>query len=277
MNEIEVKKYELPKLEIKNYDEILEEAKKDTEKYKNYIVTKATLEDDTKKRAELNKTAKAINDRRLAIEKEISQPIKEFKSKCDEIKKLYEESSELLDKQIKVFEEQEKQERKDKIEIIFNNNVKELVNVLSLDSIFNEKWLNKGSWKDDKFVLENELIEKIEVIRKDLITIESLNSEYEIELKNDYLTHFELGEVIRKNNKLQEQKELLKKQKEETKIIVEEQRQEEIKEMINNPVKTEEIDPIKTYTLKITGTLSQQKALREFLETNKMKFEKVVE
>lgn len=33
MNEIEVKKYELPKLEIKNYDEILEQAKKDTEKY----------------------------------------------------------------------------------------------------------------------------------------------------------------------------------------------------------------------------------------------------
>ena len=49
MNEIEVKKYELPKLEIKNYDEILEQAKKDTEKYQKYIVTKATLDEDTKK------------------------------------------------------------------------------------------------------------------------------------------------------------------------------------------------------------------------------------
>lgn len=275
MNEIEVKKYELPKLEIKNYEEILEQAKKDTEKYKKYVVTKATLEDDTKKRAELNKTAKAINDRRLAIEKEISQPITEFKEKCNEIKKLYEESSSLLDKQIKVFEEQEKQSRKDKIEVIFNENVKELADVLSLDSIFNEKWLNKGSWKDGKFALENELLEKIDIIRKDLITIEGLNSEYEIELKNDYLTHFELGEVIIKNNKLQEQKELLNKQKEETKNVVEEQRKEEIKEMINRPVKIEEIDPMKTYTLRITGTLSQQKALRKFLETNKMKFERV--
>ena len=93
MNEIEVKKYELPKLEIKNYDEILEQAKKDTEKYQKYVVTKATLDEDTKKRAELNKTAKAINDRRLAREKEISQPIKELKSKCDAIKNLDEESS----------------------------------------------------------------------------------------------------------------------------------------------------------------------------------------
>lgn len=275
MNEIEVKKYELPKLEIKNYDEILEQAKKDTEKYQKYIVTKATLDEDTKKRAELNKTAKAINDRRLAIEKEISQPIKEFKSKCDAIKNLYEESSSLLDKQIKVFEEQEKQSRKEKIEVIFNENVKELANVLSFDSVFNEKWLNKGSWKDGKFALEKELLEKIDVIRKDLITIEGLNSEYEIELKNDYLTHFELGEVIRKNNKLQEQKQLLNKQKEETKVIIEEQKQEKIEEMIDNPVEVEEIDPIKTYTLKITGTLSQQKALKKFLETNKMKFERV--
>lgn len=275
MNEIEVKKYELPKLEIKNYDEILEQAKKDTEKYQKYIVTKVTLDEDTKKRAELNKTAKAINDRRLAIEKEISQPIKEFKSKCDAIKNLYEESSSLLDKQIKVFEEQEKQSRKEKIEVIFNENIKELANVLSFDSVFNEKWLNKESWKDGKFALENELIEKIDVIRKDLITIESLNSEYEIELKNDYLTHFELGEVIRKNNKLQEQKQLLNKQKEETKVIIEEQKQEEIEKMIDNPVEVEEIDPIKTYTLKITGTLSQQKALKKFLETNNMKFERV--
>ena len=275
MNEIEVKKYELPKLEIKNYDEILEQAKKDTERYQKYIVTKVTLDEDTKKRAELNKTAKAINDRRLAIEKEISQPIKEFKSKCDAIKNLYEESSSLLDKQIKVFEEQEKQSRKEKIEVIFNENVRELANVLSLDSIFNEKWLNKGSWKDGKFALEKELLEKIDVIRKDLITIEGLNSEYEIELKNDYLTHFELGEVIRKNNKLQEQKQLLNKQKEETKVIIEEQKQEEIEKMIDNPVEVEEIDPIKTYTLKITGTLSQQKALKKFLETNTMKFERV--
>lgn len=35
------------------------------------------------------------------------------------------------------------------------------------------------------------------------------------------------------------------------------------------------VDPIKTYTLKITGTLSQQKALKKFLETNNMKFERV--
>ena len=55
MNEITINKFELPNLEIKDYEQILELAKEDTEKYKNYIVTPETLADDTKKRAESNK------------------------------------------------------------------------------------------------------------------------------------------------------------------------------------------------------------------------------
>ena len=88
MNEIEIKKYELPKLEIKDYDQIKKFVEEENEKYKNYLVTEDTLEKDTKKRAELRKQAKAIDDRRKEIEKEISLPIKEFKKKCDVLKKM---------------------------------------------------------------------------------------------------------------------------------------------------------------------------------------------
>ena len=157
MNEITINKFELPNLEIKDYEQILELAKEDTEKYKNYIVTPETLADDTKKRAELRNYAKAINSRRLEIEKEISKPIKEFNSKCDVLVDLYNSSAELIDNQIKVFEQKEKDERKAIITEIFNNNVKELKEVLKLDKIFDDKWLNKGNWKEDNtFRLEND-------------------------------------------------------------------------------------------------------------------------
>ena len=276
MNEITINKFELPNLEIKDYEQILELAKEDTEKYKNYIVTPETLTDDTKKRAELRNYAKAINSRRLEIEKEISKPIKEFKSKCDVLVDLYNSSAELIDNQIKVFEEKEKEERKAIIAEIFSENVKELKEVLSLDKIFDDKWLNKGSWKEDNtFRLENDLIAKIEVIRQDLITISELNSKYEVELKNDYLNHFQLGEVIRKNNDLIQKEELLKKQKEESEKVIEEKKEEQVQEMLIKEVKQEDIDPIKTYTLKITGPLSKQKALKQFLDLNNMKYEKI--
>lgn len=276
MNEITINKFELPNLEIKDYEQILELAKEDTEKYKNYIVTPETLADDTKKRAELRNYAKAINSRRLEIEKEISKPIKEFKSKCDVLVDLYNSSAELIDNQIKVFEQKEKDERKAIITEIFNNNVKELKEVLTLDKIFDDKWLNKGNWREDNtFRLENDLIAKIEVIRQDLITISELNSPYEVELKNDYLNHLQLGEVIRKNNDLIQKEKLLKKQKEESEKVIEEKKEEQVQEMLTKEVKQEDIDPIKTYILKITGPLSKQKALKQFLDLNNMKYEKI--
>ena len=55
----------------------------------------------------------------------------------------------------------------------------------------------------------------------------------------------------------------------------EEIKQEKIEQMLIEEVKTESIDPIKEYTLKITAPLSKQQALRKFLELNEMKFERI--
>ena len=45
--------------------------------------------------------------------------------------------------------------------------------------------------------------------------------------------------------------------------------------MLEKPVVEENIDPIKTYTLKLTGKLSAMKQLSKFLELNNIKYEKV--
>ena len=58
-------------------------------------------------------------------------------------------------------------------------------------------------------------------------------------------------------------------------VAREEKREAKVEEMITKPVEVEEVDPIKTYTLKITGTLSQQIKLKEFLQLNKMHTENV--
>ena len=120
MKDIEIRKYELPKIEIKDYEEIKKLAEEDTEKYKNYIVTDETLDSDIKKRAELRKIAKAIDTRRKEIEKDVSVPIKKFKEDCDYLKKLYEDSADLIDTQVKVFDEKQKNEKKAKCEEIYN-------------------------------------------------------------------------------------------------------------------------------------------------------------
>lgn len=275
MKEIEIKKYELPSLEIVDYEKILKAVEKDTQKYQNYVVTGETLEADSKKRAELRKIAKSINDKRLEIEKEISKPIKEFKAKCDVLKEKYESSANLIDEQVKKFETRDKELKRRKIKILFDDNAKELKDVLAFEKIFDEKWLNKGSWKDDIFKLENELVDKLTKISNELKSIEELKSDYEVELKSDYLEHFDLTKIISKNNELNEKKKLLKVASEEKTKIVEEERQTTIDEMLTSEVIEEEIDPIKTYTLKITATLSKQKALKKFLDLNNIEYERV--
>lgn len=143
MREIEIKKYQLPKIEIRDYEKIKELAEKDTIKYKNYVVTEDTLDGDTKKRAELRKIAKTIDTRRKEIEKDISVPIKKFKEDCDYLKKLYEDSASLIDTQIKVFEEKKKEEKKTKCEEIYAHVIAEFKEQLPFEKIFNPKWLNK--------------------------------------------------------------------------------------------------------------------------------------
>lgn len=268
MNEIEVKKYELPKLEIKDYISLKLMAEKDTEKYKNYIVTSETLNDDIKKRAELRKIAKNINDRRISIEKEISLPIKKFKEDCDYLKKLYEESADFIDAQIKIFDANEKEHKKLDCEKIYYEEIKEFECYIPFNKIFNDKWLNKST---DILLVRDEIKKIVENSRQALETIQSLNSEYELEIVNKYFETLDLSQAILKNHQLLEQKNKMK----EVAKRQEEIKKQKVEEMISIPVKEDKIDPIKVYTLKITAPLSKQIQLKKFLELNNMDFEKV--
>ena len=247
----------LPNYKAENYDESnIDKAKSD--------------------KAMLNRTSKLLNDERIRIEKEFMKPFEEFKSEVTETCNLIKQASAEIDVIVKEVDNKAKEQRKNKIIQIFDENVNELKDVLSLEKIFDDKWLNKGSFREDgSFKLEEELINKINIIRNDLITIGELNSKYEIELKNDYLNHFQLGEVIRKNNELIQREELLKKQQEESKKELEQQHEEKVEKMLEKPVEQEEVDPIKTYTLKITGKLSAMKQLKKFMELNNIKSEKI--
>lgn len=259
-----------------NAKAIKEKVKEILPNYSSEFYDENNIEKAKSDKAMLNKTSKLLNEERIRIEKEFMKPFEEFKSEVSETCNLIKQASAEIDVIVKDVENKAKEQRKNKISQIFNENVNELKEVLSLEKIFDEKWLNKGSFKDDgSFKFEEELINKINTIRNDLITIGELNSKYEIELKNDYLNHFQLGEVIRKNNELIQREELLKKQQEESKKELEQQHEEKVEKMLEKPVEQEKVDPMKTYTLRLTGKLSAMQQLKKFLELNNIRCEKV--
>lgn len=237
---------------------------------KNYDIT--NLDQAVKDRALLNKTSKALNDKRITLEKEFNKPFENFKAIIKETTDLIKSASAKIDEVVKEVENKDKEDKKKAILVIFESEVSELKNVLPFERIFDERWLNKTFDIKD---VESDLKTKLEQIRADLLTISELHSKYEVELKNDYLMHFDLGLIIRKNSDLIQKEELLKNQKEESEKVIEEKKEEKMIEMATTKVEEKIIDPIMTYTLKITGKKSQLVALKTFLNTNEMQFEKV--
>lgn len=247
----------LPNYSADNYDE------------NNIDVAKAD-------KALLNKSAKALNDKRIVLEKKFNEPFEIFKATIKETTDLIKEASSKIDEVVKDVENKEKSNRKEIIVKYYEENINELKDILPLEKIFEDKWLNKGSFNDKgEFKLVNELQDKINRVRNDLIAIGELHSKYEVELKNDYLNCFDLSRVIAKNTELIKKEEFLKTQQEESQKVVVKQKEEKMQEMASKKVEEKISDEILTYTLKITGKTSQMVALRKFLETNEMKFEKV--
>lgn len=254
---------------------IKEEIKNKLEDYKaeNYDIT--TIDKAKEDKAMLNRTAKKLNDERIKLEKEFMKPFDEFKTVVKEITEMIKDSSSKIDEIVKEVENKDKEEKKRAILVIFESEVKELKGVLKFEKVFDERYLNKTFKIED---VEKDLISKLDQIRNDLITISELHSKYEIELKNDYLNNFDLGMVIRKNSELISKEEALKNQEEETKKVIEEQKEEKVQEIVNRVIETRvtnEPKKLLTYRLDITGDEDQQRALKKFLDTTGMTYEKV--
>lgn len=237
------------------------------EDYKEENYNEDTVDKAKEDKALLNKTSKMLNDERIRLEKEFMTPFNEFKEVVTETTTMIKAASSKIDDIVKGVEERAKEQRNLTIEEIFKEKIQELGELITLDQIFDDRWLNKGSFNDKgEFKLTKELEEKLNNIRVGLETIKSLKSKHELALTNQYLKTFNLSEIIVENNRLNEL--------EQKTVIVEEKKEEikeaKIEEMTTIPFEVGENDPIKTYTLTITGELSKQKQLKEFLKLNKM-------
>lgn len=270
-NEIEAKINGVATVED-NINEAKEFALQLKEYYSNLTFTEEQIEEAKTERANVNKMTKKIADYRKNIISEFKKPIELFETTAKETESILKETADFIDVQVKGYENSIKEKKKEEISKIYENLIEEepIKNLINLDMLFDERYLNK-TYEISK--VEEDLKNKISKISGDIQAIKDLNSEFEVSLTNSYLRTFDLSSVIAENKRLQE----LKQENEKVEEKKEEIKEEKIETMLNEKVQTDSIDPIKTYTLRITGKLSQQKKLRQFLELNNMTFEKVEE
>ncbi len=127
-----------------NYEDVKNWVTQKAKEYKSLIYTEETITEAKTDRATLNKLAKAINDEKIRVKKEVLKPFEDFESKCKELQGIIVDASNSIDTQVKAFEEKEQNEKKEKIKEIFDSYVGIYKNVINFDMIFNQKWLNKS-------------------------------------------------------------------------------------------------------------------------------------
>ena len=139
--ELQIKEYEQPAPIEFNFEELKNELTEKVAHYEALVYTDDQIKEAKADRANLNKLKKALNDERIRREKEYMEPFNDFKMKIGQIIAIIDKPIEVIDNQVKAYEEKCKAEKREEIEGFFDD-TEAKPSWLTLDMIFEERWLN---------------------------------------------------------------------------------------------------------------------------------------
>lgn len=195
--------------------------------YENVVYTEENIKAAKNDRAELNKLIKAIEERRKQVKNIINEPYAVFEAELKEITALINEPVALIDQQVKAFEEKQKEEKKAAIKATYDENIGDLAEVLPFEKIFDSRYLNQ-TYK--LATAQKEIVDKIDTVKTDLETIDSLDSKYKLNAKDVYIKTLDLSKALAENKRLADLEEKLEADKRrKAEEEAERKRQEEIR------------------------------------------------
>jgi len=245
-----------------NYDELNNWIVEQVEQYKGLTYTDETIKNAKEDRAKLNKFKENIDNARKDVKKRYLEPYNKFEEKVKTLLALIEEPAKAIDVQVKAYEENKKVEKRAEIEAFYNAVIGDLASLLTLDKIFNSKWLNATTSIKS---VQTEIEQIIAKVKFDLATIKDLKSEWELTLIDTYLNTLDVAAALREKTRLEERK----------KAIMEEG---SIEQTMPIPVfeepKQEEPTTVKVYTRKfwVKGTADQLRALGQYMKENGIEY-----
>ena len=203
--ELKVNEYQLPEVIAFNYEEIKNELAERVHIYETVVYDDTQIKQAKADRADLNRFKKALNDERIRREKEYLKPFTDFKDKINELIKIVDKPCEVIDKQIKAYEEQEKVKKREKIIDFWENELREDITTLppewlKLEAIFDDKWLNASV---SIATAKNDIKARLEGIKNDLATLTSLPS-FGFEATEVYKSTLDINRAINEGRRLEE-------------------------------------------------------------------------
>lgn len=264
-----------------NYEELKAALSVELEKYKGLVVTENQITEAKSTRAKLNKVKAAIEDRRKELKKEYLKPYEVIEKQAKELVDMIDEVSSNIANQIKEFEEKEKEAKKIQIANLW---VKLGYNKITVDKIWNEKWLNKTFTLSK---IKEEMQAQIDDIEGDLNAIKELCGEDKqkcLTLQSKYLRTLDFQQVLSEYNaETEAAKKIIAEEKavkaeQEPITVVSEEPQEEVEvqtevQVTRNDLLRTKLETIYEIKFAVIGTEKQIKALSKFMFDNNIKFE----
>ena len=252
--------------------------------YKNIAYTEDQVKDMKKDRADLNKLRTAFESERKRLKKVCMEPYNLFEQQVKEVVALIDEPIQLIDSQLYELEERRKQQKKKDIEALFDTIGCQTF--VTLENIFDQKWLN-ASVSLGK--IEEQMKSIMYKIGTDVATIGNL-PEFSFEAMEVYKKTLDLNKAILEGQRLAEIQKRKQQYEEEQKRIAEEKaRQEEqeqsvLAEVVEETAPVEEKvdaspEPVRPYLVRmdfrVWCTKEQLMDLREYLIAHQIKFGRV--
>lgn len=215
-----------------NFDEIRARLSEGLEEYKNMVFTEDTKKEAKETVASLRKLKTAVDGERKRIKKDYMAPYDTFDAQVKELTKLIDEPINLIDGQIKAFEQKRLEEKRELIQGIYDGVMdchKEVAEFVPLDRIYDTKWENATTTKK---AITEAIIGRVQAVEKDLATIREMESEFEDKGIEIYKVSLELSDAIATMNRYQKQKEEILRRQEEAKRLAELEEQKKVAEKV---------------------------------------------
>ena len=249
-----------------NYDEVKKDIMAVSQYAKSLVFSDEQISQAKEIRAKLNALITNIKSETTAIRKKSLEMCSEAEKQLKELAAIAEEGKTSIDSQIKNFEAERDQEKREAIANIFNVLVvaKQLDKLITLEKLWNEKWLNKG-YKID--VIEKEISDALDNASTAIKLIASLKTPYELHLTDYFIRCLDINATLAEKVRL-EQAELSQKQAlEQAKQSIGSVIQEEAKQTIEG-----QEPELKAIDFRVWVTEEQKEKLRNFLIENNIRY-----
>lgn len=169
------------------------------EQYRSIVVTEDSVQAAKQDRANLRKLQANIDQVRKECRAAALTVSAETEANCKELVATLETAVQNLDTQAKAFEEQRKEEKKNRLSAYFDQAVCDMAEWLTFDDCFNPKWLN-ATYAENTACMDIDAA--IDRCRADLNAIRALHSEFETTLLDEYTRTRNISAVLVKNETL---------------------------------------------------------------------------